>query len=40
MAKNKIKKKKCLRCGYEWIPRVEDVRSCPKCKSAYYDQKR
>lgn len=38
---------KCLRCGHEWIPRVEleqlegklkeKPRICPKCKSAYWD---
>jgi transcription elongation factor Elf1 len=49
--KYKIKKLvnafKCLRCGHEWIPRVElkqlegelkdKPRICPKCKSAYWD---
>lgn len=29
---------KCERCGYEWQPRdPEDVRICPKCKSARFD---
>jgi len=28
----------CLRCGHKWIPRKEDVRMCPKCKSPYFDQ--
>ena len=28
---------KCERCDYKWIPRKEDVRVCPKCKSAYWD---
>ncbi len=41
---------KCLRCGHEWIPRVElsqlegelkeKPRICPKCKSAYWDLER
>lgn len=31
---------KCKRCGHEWIPRVGDVRVCPKCKSAYWDRDR
>lgn len=33
--KLKIKKLKCLRCGWEWIPRKTDVRQCPnkKCHS-------
>ncbi len=29
---------KCLRCFYKWIPRKEDVRICPKCKSPYFDK--
>jgi len=29
----------CLRCGHNWIPRTSDVRICPKCKSARWDQK-
>ena len=29
---------KCKRCGHEWNPRKPDVRQCPKCKSAYWDQ--
>ncbi len=27
-----MKKVKCLKCGFEWIPRVEDPLQCPKCK--------
>ena len=26
-------KLKCLRCGHEWIPRVEVPKSCPRCIS-------
>ena len=33
-----IKTLKCLRCGNEWTPRIEDVRQCPKCKSASWDK--
>lgn len=41
---------KCLKCGHEWIPRVDieqlkngikeenKPRICPKCKSAYWDR--
>ncbi len=29
---------KCLRCGYEWLPRKEDVRICPACKTARWDE--
>lgn len=35
-----IKRKKalkCKRCYHEWDPRKEDVRICPKCKSASWD---
>jgi len=27
----------CKRCGHRWIPRKEEVRICPKCKSPYWD---
>jgi len=33
-------KLKCLRCGHTWIPRQEDVRICPRCKSALWDKPR
>jgi len=26
-------KLKCVRCGHVWIPRVVDVKKCPKCSS-------
>jgi predicted Zn-ribbon and HTH transcriptional regulator len=32
-----LTKLKCKRCGHEWVARVEKVRMCPKCKSAYWD---
>lgn len=28
----------CSRCHYVWIPRIEDVRTCPRCKSALFDK--
>jgi predicted Zn-ribbon and HTH transcriptional regulator len=37
--KCKLQKLKCGKCGYEWTPRKEDVRQCPKCKTAYWDKK-
>lgn len=37
--KIKINKLQCQRCKHEWMPRVEDVRQCPKCKSAWWDKK-
>lgn len=30
----------CLRCGHRWIPRQNDVRICPKCKTPYWDKPR
>jgi len=36
----------CLRCFYKWQPRGKglngkvDVRTCPRCKSPYWDKKR
>lgn len=37
-----LKRLKCLRCGWRWLPRVKDVRICPniKCHSMYWDRKR
>lgn len=34
----KVAALKCERCGKEWIPRTDDVRQCPKCKSAFWDK--
>lgn len=28
----------CSRCGHTWRPRTLDVRQCPKCKSAFWNQ--
>lgn len=33
-------KLRCLRCSYTWMPRVEDVRACPKCRSIFWDKPR
>lgn len=33
-------KLECKRCGYSWMPRKEDVRICPRCKSARFDQEK
>lgn len=35
-----MKKKKCLRCGYEWISLVENPKVCPSCKSYKWKEKR
>ena len=36
----KLHKLRCERCGHKWIPRKEEVRICPKCKSPYWNRKR
>lgn len=28
----------CKRCGHTWAPRKSDVRTCPKCRSVYFDR--
>lgn len=38
--KIKITKLKCKRCEHEWIPKKEEVRQCPKCKSAWWDKEK
>lgn len=35
-----LNKLNCKRCGFSWIPRITEVRICPKCKSAYWDRDR
>lgn len=27
----------CKCCGHTWVPKIEDVRICPKCKNARWD---
>jgi len=35
---NKITKVRCKRCGHEWfIRKAERPRTCPKCRSVYWD---
>ena len=29
---------KCMKCGYEWTPKVDDPKECPECKSRYWDK--
>jgi Zn finger protein HypA/HybF involved in hydrogenase expression len=38
--KVKIKKLVCAKCKKEWMPRTEDVRQCPRCKTAYWEKDR
>ena len=40
IVKVKVPKLTCLRCDHEWVPRTEDVRQCPSCKSARWDSAR
>ena len=28
-----MEKKTCRKCGYQWVPRVENPAECPKCKT-------
>lgn len=32
-----ISKLICERCGHEWVPRVLTVKTCPSCRSPYWD---
>ena len=34
-----MEKNKCIKCGNEWIPRIEDPKRCPKCKTYDWKQK-
>lgn len=27
---------KCLKCGWEWVPRVDKPKACTRCKSYDY----
>ncbi len=38
--KIRIRELKCKRCGHKWTPRTDDVRQCPRCKSAYWDKEK
>ena len=29
----------CIRCNYEWVPRVENPKECPNCKARLFRQK-
>ena len=36
----KVEKLECLRCNYKWVPRNEDVRQCPKCRTTHWETAR
>jgi len=38
--KIKINNLNCQRCGHTWVPKIENVKVCPKCKSPYWDKPR
>jgi len=38
--KIKIIKLECKRCGHIWVPKKEEIRICPRCKSPYWDRKK
>jgi hypothetical protein len=38
MTRVELRKLHCHRCGYKWVPRVEKIRVCPKCKSPWWDK--
>ena len=40
MEKTTLQKLSCKRCQYQWYPRKDDVRFCPKCKTSYWDMDR
>ena len=38
---NNMFKLNCLRCTFEWIPRIETrPKQCPDCKSRFWDEVR
>lgn len=36
----KVRELTCERCGHRWTPHQDEVRICPKCKSAWWDTPR
>ena len=35
-----MEKFKCVKCGHEWIPRIEEKpQTCPKCKTYKWEDK-
>ena len=35
-----MKKCRCIKCGLEWVPRIENPRVCPHCKSYLWNGKK
>ena len=38
--KIKITRLECKRCHHKWVPKKEEIRICPKCKSPYWDREK
>ena len=38
--KIQITKLVCKRCGHKWVPKKEEIRQCPKCKSVWWDKEK
>ena len=34
----KILKLKCAKCGKEWVPRIQDPKWCPGCRTTYWKE--
>lgn len=35
-----VKACRCLRCGYVWVPRGGEPKTCANCRSAYWNEPR
>lgn len=35
-----IKGYRCFRCGHEWLPRADNPKVCPMCKSPWWNVQR
>jgi predicted Zn-ribbon and HTH transcriptional regulator len=40
MKKLTLEERECLRCGHKWVARKLRIRTCPGCKSPYWDTPR
>jgi predicted Zn-ribbon and HTH transcriptional regulator len=35
-----LKKKRCVKCGWEWIPRTDNPAECPACKNRNWQEEK
>jgi len=35
-----MEKKRCVKCKYEWLSRVDNPISCPNCKTREWEEKK